>query len=855
MISINKIVILFSVIAIINSHTAFSANPEEIGEKFDKLKREEWINQSRGGNDGINWKLIDNETRQSKYNLLLRDSKNKNRNSLQGNFLANGRIEGKWIEKGSNNNAGRIRGVDLDLENNLVYAFSDGGNIFCGTLDGDDWTCLNNSINFDNPHVVKVLKFDGKKRILAVTYGGKLSIYSDDEGQTWTLSEGLQNPKNWGGVRRCVVANDADQTIYLLGHEWDFSSEWKDKVVIYYSKDHGANYERILFEVNNLSLMDLWADKYDTDKVFFFKADSIFTLESGKIVFQKKYDMLVTSPIELTACGSSNDANINFALCIRSGSNYNNYFMASYDEGDSWDLRGSLDKNKFMMTSFSTSTFSVDFAYLGSMELHISYDGGASWNIRNSWVNYYQAPERMLHADVPAIQFFRTPDDNELMFVSTDGGLYKSDDYGANIKNISMDGLNVSQYYSVLTAESDPNIIYVGAQDQGFQRANLDSGRTLGFDQLYSGDYGSITSSDEGNSLWSVYPNFILYMRNAPVWNNSMGLSTWDFEGHGWHWMTPTRALHNRPNAAYAIGGDANNGSYLWQFTADGTYELTAVKQSRNFAEQTVPEKLIALELSKSNKVFCASDKGILHVSNNGEDWNDYPIYVGDETFYANYIAIDPSNENIIYVGGRGYNTPGAFASFNGGRTFQAINEGLPNTYINGMAISNDGKLVFAATSVGPYVFVTWMNRWYSMATLDSPDQDFRWVEFVPSSNTARFATYGRGIWDFKIENIYLGVEETEKPINFEVNVFPNPMNENSNIEFNLPVSGYGTVKIFDITGHEITKLRDGILPTGKNSFNWDGSNSAGIKAVNGTYLCLVTVSGFTSYTKIEINR
>ena len=852
----NKTLILITIIALITVSQAFSIDPTEIGEKFDKSKREEWINNARGGNDGINWKLIDNETRQSKYDLLLREANNKRANSLQGEFIANGKIEGTWIEKGSNNNAGRIRGVDLDLENELIYAFSDGGNIFRGTLEGKNWTCLNNSIKFDNPHVVKVLKFNGIKRILAVTYNGKISIYSDNEGQTWIPSQGLDNPRNWGGVRRCVVANDENQTIYLLGNEWDYGTDWKDKVVIYCSKNHGESYERILFETGNLSLMDLWADKYDTDKAFYFKGDSIFALQNGAINFLKKYDInLIDSPIEVTASGASNDSDISFALCIRSHSNGQNYFITSYDEGNSWNLKGSLDKGKFMMTSFSTSTFSVDMAFLGNVDLHMSNDGGATWNIRNSWVEYYQNPETMLHADVPAIQFFRLPDNTELMFVGTDGGLYKSDDYGANIKNISLYGLNVSQYYSVLTAKSDPNVIYVGAQDQGFQRANLDSGKTLGFDQLYSGDYGSISSTDDGNSLWSVYPSFVLYMSNAPVWNKTMPLKTWYFEGKDWEWMTPTRALYGQPNVAYAVGRDINWGSYLWRFSTLGSNDLTAFKLPRNFRIDPLYEKLIALEISKSNIFYCSSDQGIMHITHDGEAWEDYPIYVGDQTFYSGYIAIDPSNENIIFVGGRGYNTPGAFVSFDGGQTYKAINEGLPNTYINGMVVSPDGKLVFAATSAGPYVFVTWMNRWYSMATLNSPDQDFRWVEYVESSNTVRFATYGRGIWDFKIDNVFVGVQDNEKPINFAVNSYPNPMTENSTIQFNLSVSGFGTVKIFDINGHELLKLHEGFIQSGGNSFNWNGSNSAGTSMANGTYLCLVSVSGFTAYTKIEINK
>jgi len=38
---------------------------------------------------------------------------------------------------------------------------------------------------------------------------------------------------------------------------------------------------------------------------------------------------------------------------------------------------------------------------------------------------------------------------------------------------------------------------------------------------------------------------------------------------------------------------------------------------------------------------------------------------------------------------------------------------------------------------------------WYDLFEGTVPDQNFWSVDFIPALNTARFATYGRGIWDF----------------------------------------------------------------------------------------------------------
>ena len=88
----------------------------------------------------------------------------------------------------------------------------------------------------------------------------------------------------------------------------------------------------------------------------------------------------------------------------------------------------------------------------------------------NDWWEYYGDPTIYLHADIPDIQFILDPDNNEFVFVSTDGGLYISYDGLNEVLNLSENGLGVSQYYSTYTAHYPPYRVYAGSQDQGFQR-------------------------------------------------------------------------------------------------------------------------------------------------------------------------------------------------------------------------------------------------------------------------------------------------------------------------------------------------------------------------------------------------
>ena len=102
--------------------------------------------------------------------------------------------------------------------------------------------------------------------------------------------------------------------------------------------------------------------------------------------------------------------------------------------------------------------------------------------------------------------FLDTISNEETLLISTDGGLYASDNYGLTNTNITMEGMRNAQYYDLYTYRLVTDVIFAGAQDQGFQRSFSSVDDQYYFDQLISGDYGHLVSSDGGDHLWTVYP-------------------------------------------------------------------------------------------------------------------------------------------------------------------------------------------------------------------------------------------------------------------------------------------------------------------------------------------------------------
>jgi len=120
------------------------------------------------------------------------------------------------------------------------------------------------------------------------------------------------------------------------------------------------------------------------------------------------------------------------------------------------------------------------------------------------------------------------------------------------------------------------------------------------------------------------------------------------------------------------------------------------------------------------------------------------------------------------------------------------------------MVANPDESLIFAATEAGPFVYVVADNEWYDMRGNNAPTQTYWSVEYLATSGTIRFGTYGRGIWDFKIEEVTNLSMTNIAAVNFSV--FPNPFIEILNVEINETTNSDLGIHIFDLTGKTILK-------------------------------------------------
>lgn len=854
-------IILFSIGSAIA--LAQTASPEQLLQQRNreadpefKRQREAWLRSMHRTEPGVDYRLIDDATRESKRfvgkaAVALRDS------------TKPGGVEAHWTERGSRNQSGRMHTADIDFGRGFIYAGSSGGHVWRGAIDGKNWTTLNDQMRIGDIRMVRLFKRGGATRIVVLGNSPTGVFYSENEGATWTQAQGLETPPKWGWFRRGIVANDQYQSIYVLCVEWDWV-KWRPLTAIYRSTDLGENFAVVArYDVSSVAseLFDIWTPRYEQSPVYLIHRDTLSVLTPANDVqrlaqFTIDRNFSDVSATILQGHFSAGELTLYPLAQYRDGTAG---CFASTNAGKNWTKRGAIPFHLFNINAFAVSTQNEMTMFAGGVDVHRSIDGGRTWRMVNSWVEYYGDPKYKLHADIPEIAFFRAPSGDELSLVCTDGGLYISQDTMAVTTNLSLDGLNVSQYYGTYTHRVTPSIVCAGSQDQGFQRSMSDTSKAKGFSQLISGDYGHLTSGNDGTTLWCNYPGFTLLYPD--ITSPSAFSRGWDFKQRGRLWLPMITAHPKQPNVAYIACGGIDTTGFITRLTYDTLVkEITSQEVSFDFSLGNRDRKVAAIAISPIDPayMYVATTDGKFFTSDvAGLGWKESKDVAnpGSHYFYGSCILPSARTPGQLIVAGSGYSNPGAFLSTDHGKTFRAIDRGLPKTLVYGLAQSLDESLVFAATEVGPYMYVAADSCWYDIGGKAAPEQVYWSVEFIPALNTARFGTYGRGIWDYTIDRITSTKREPHIVPDLQLATFPNPMQSHTEIAFTLSERSHVTLRIFDLLGRIVAEPIDGELIPGTQRIRWNRTADSGYRLPAGTYLAIIAANGRSAYAKLVVNE
>jgi hypothetical protein len=707
-------------------------------------RREQWLESMHQAAPGVNWRMMNLEerlTRMKRYHLRRSQARN-------GGVSIGGTLDGIWQEIGSRNQSGRIHVAELDTLNQMLYCASSGGQIWRTPAQTMQWEVLTDHFQVKGIHMLRVMPYNNGQRFVIASdaFSTPGVYYSDDSCKTWTPATGTQTA-SWGYVRRAVVANDTVQSIWALALGWSGTSV----VRVLKSDDLGQSFQEVLSfpetQVGSIRKCDLWTDRYGTGRVFFAKEGALYEIVQGQLVLKGAFITSAGQQVRLTGFERGAGATL-YAMNVLSG---NGAVYKSENDGVSWSYKGSAPESPFMINSFSCSSTNSAQLYFGGVEAYRSPTSGVNWYVNNAWQDYYSNVNFALHADIPGIYSFKTGN-QEVVYICTDGGIYRSNNAMQTVTNLSLLDLNVSQYYSVYTSRVNTNFIHAGSQDQGYQRSTLQPGPVKNFDQIWSGDYGHIVTGDSGSSIWMNYPGFTVYYNDILYSTNR---TTWQFDWENALWIPPMMIDPYDHFNVILAGGGYPNGAFLVMLTHMGVgSQMVKYIYPFDFSFGNASAKISAVASSPVD-INCwyvlTSDGKFFHSPDAGTTWSlkhNFNYSFG-HYFYGADILPSPNEAGKAYICGSGYSNPPVWELTNFGTTARAISQGIPSTLVYALECTPEEGLLFAATELGPFVFFTGEEKWYDLSQGIAPDQTYWSVEYIESLKKARFGTYGRGIWDF----------------------------------------------------------------------------------------------------------
>ena len=712
---------------------------------------------------------------------------------------ANGSLQGKWTVRGPKNMPGAFKFAEILDGTDIVYAvthnhyaseYNSKSYIYKGTVynpkkgkGGDDFELL--TANWPNRYQnLFAFKIKENTRLVAHIENGPL-YYSDDEGNSWKTSKGLPASNTSSAINR-----QDNHTIYVTNNR-----------SVYVSNDFGVSFS-LIQNFSDSKKSFLYTPRYknqpNADRVYLARAGSFYTLNSSKTEFIKN-----------GTYSSSNQNNDFFSIGGDSRKLYINEgdkrrFWVSSDGGKKWVEKFPKANNYDIIIEMSAGMFfatnpeNENIVIGGYMCPVVSTNGLEStlsnitgWGNYQNGVNlsaqdYYNRIRFNYHPDFQSSYFFYNSSGDLFSLRCSDGGIFISYkdwiDYPssgtpfnnsgyANAHFINITTLNTptSLIYreSLFTGAKDPNHIHFGTQDQGSQSIipKTTTEKSLDFYQNIGGDGPSIDSYDgnnvwkwqrEGNKVWApvkAYTDDGKFLSIGQINGKINPNHNFIFKGSatniGW---VQTYIDQNQPGQrmwmlAKQLNRATLNGDKLVGHTVTkGTNQVAALAQSNKN-----PEELFMLQ------------DGNVYISKNRGDTFGAAIATPFKKTTESYDRADigsgvviPNKNNWILFCGPSTNNVGAILSKNGGDTWEDVTGDFPygeDAQTGGMVVTPDGKYVFAGTDIGPYVFVVEQEKWYSIAEgigfFNAMD-----VDYIASTNTIRFGSWGSGVIDFEIKEL-----------------------------------------------------------------------------------------------------
>ena len=715
----------FSLQASLNEY--FKKHEDIGGEK--KWRRAEWFLEPRLYPSG-KYENISSKTLYA-YNKYLKDHpENKSRSP-----------HGSWSFLGPNDfngggGMGRVNSIDFHPTNDaIIYLTTPNGGIWKTINGGINWSnktpqlpllsFADLEIDYTNPNVIYALTGDGDPNPGFLFEHGQHDVASTgilkstDGGDTWVQTNfSFYNGPPAPLVPIKLLMHPTNPQIQFVASQsgiYKTEDGWISADTVYESLVYDLEFKPGDPSIMYMSSKDSIFRSLDTGESFFPVTDPDFSIMAGAT----RVELAVTPDFPNLVYAMAGDWD-----------NGSIAFYASYLDGNS-NTWGVKDVSTDIIGAFADYCIGMT---VDPEDYTIVFAGGVdSWRSDNegstgSWTKVNQG---VVHADVHDMAFR-----NGAIYIASDGGIFKSTDNGDSWEDLSK-GLHITEIYRISGTTDDPELYFMGTQDNGTYRRT--SGST--FDHVLGND--GMTNIIDYANINIIYAS----TQNGDLNKSSDGGDsfTWLQDPGNGAWITPY-ILDPENHIRIFSGQDTIYRSGLGG--AMGSWEKIGGSAPTGF-------NVLAQGIDNNNRMYASDISQIFRSDNvlaaaSSVSWNN--VSSGLPNLFITDIVVDPTSSLNVFITLSGYNDGmKVYKSTNGGTgaSWENISGSLPNVPINCIAFHEDGSgldRLYVGTDIGVFYMDNSIGDWIYFSNF-LPSVPVTDLYVNPVAGTITAGTYGRGLW------------------------------------------------------------------------------------------------------------
>lgn len=553
----------------------------------------------------------------------------------------------------------------------------------------------------------------------------------------------------------------------------------------------------------------------------------------------------------------------------------------SDDAGENWkQLNNDFDitVRPFYFSRIVVDPKDENVVVKGGLFGSISRDGGKTFKSLGT-----------MHSDIHDIAFSIT--DSDIMYVGTDGGIYRSWDGGTTMEIV--ENLPLSQFYHISLDDATPYNVYGGLQDNGswYGPSSSPGGvEARDWNSVGYGDGFRVLKHPTKNIIYSEMQgaeNVWRYDVDRRLSKTIQPLATKGTPKLRFNWNAPMAVSPHQPNRFYMGSQFLHKSEDMgdtWEIISPDLTTNDPTKQAQensgglsrdnSGAENHTTIFTIAESPLDEQVIWVGTDDGNVQVTQDGgQSWTNTVANINGLPQNTWVYHIEPSvfNKGTAYAVFDGHTqndmTPYAYMTTDFGKTWKSIitNEvegfvrSIQEDYVN-------PDLLFLGTEFGLYITLDGGESWKKF-TNNMPAVAVHHLELQPTTNDLVMGTHGRGV--IIIDDISPLRELTPEVMDKTLHFFeskPTVINEETDFSGNFGTEtqfvgqnkaksaqikyhlkkrhtfGKMTMEIQDMEGNKIMELGPG-KSRGINIVNWGGTLKQPKVAKGKTF----SFGGFTS--------